>query len=363
MATGKTEVGRRLARRLGRPFVDIDGLVEAASGKKVADIFASEGEARFRQLERAAVAEACLVSEAVVATGGGTLLDAENRRRLAAAGPIVCLAASPEEILRRVGDPRRGRCWPAGAPGAIVWRASGSCSPSARRPTRSQRTRSTRRGSAWTRWWSACGRWWRDSEVVVARRAEARVIREQSGEEVRVELGPRSYPVVVAAGVLAESGPRLAAAGFGGRCALVTSERVGALYREPVLASLRAAGFAPAVIEIPDGEEHKNLAWLAVLYDRLLEAGIERHSALVALGGGVVTDLAGFAAATLLRGLPSVLLPTTLLGQIDAAIGGKTGVNHVLGKNLIGAFHQPRLVLADVDTLRTLPRRELLAGV
>src|SRR5438309_12066772 len=106
MATGKTEVGRRLARRLGRPFVDIDGLVEAASGKKVADIFASEGEARFRQLERAAVAEACLVSEAVVATGGGTLLDAENRRRLAAAGPIVYLAASPEEILRRVGDPR-----------------------------------------------------------------------------------------------------------------------------------------------------------------------------------------------------------------------------------------------------------------
>ena len=189
------------------------------------------------------------------------------------------------------------------------------------------------------------------------------MIREQSGEEVRVELGPRSYPVVVAAGVLAESGPRLAAAGFGGRCALVTSERVGALYREPVLASLRAAGFAPAVIEIPDGEEHKNLAWLAVLYDRLLEAGIERHSPLVALGGGVVTDLAGFAAATLLRGLPSVLLPTTLLGQIDAAIGGKTGVNHVLGKNLIGAFHQPRLVLADVDTLRTLPRRELLAGV
>src|SRR5205807_7801607 len=187
-----------------------------------------------------------------------------------------------------------GRSWPTGAPGAIAWRASGSCSPRARPPMRSQRTRSTRRGSAWTGWGSACGRAWRDGEVVVARRAEARVIRERSGEEVRVELGPRSYPVVVAAGVLAESGPRLAAAGFGGRCAHVTSERVGALYREPVLASLRAAGLAPDVIEIPDGEEHKNLAWLAVLYDRLLEAGIERHSALVALGAGVVTDLAGF---------------------------------------------------------------------
>jgi shikimate kinase len=105
MATGKTEVGRRLARRLGRPFVDVDGLVEAAAGKSVAAIFAEEGEARFRQLERAAVDEACRVPGAVVATGGGTLLDPENRRRLAAAGPIVCLAATPDEILRRVADP------------------------------------------------------------------------------------------------------------------------------------------------------------------------------------------------------------------------------------------------------------------
>jgi 3-dehydroquinate synthase len=135
------------------------------------------------------------------------------------------------------------------------------------------------------------------------------------------------------------------------------------LYREPVLLSLRAAGFDPAVVEIPDGEEHKNLAWLAMVYDRLLDAGIERRSPVVALGGGVVTDLAGFAAATLLRGLPVALVPTTLLGQVDAAIGGKTGVNHALGKNLIGAFHQPRVVVADVDTLATLPRREVIAGL
>jgi len=199
--------------------------------------------------------------------------------------------------------------------------------------------------------------------VVVGRGAEARVIRAPVREEVRVELGPRSYAVVIGAGALAETGQRLVAAGFGGRCALVTSERVGALYRKPVLESLRAAGFAPVLVEIPDGEEHKNLASLAVLYERLLEAGVERGSPLVALGGGVLTDLAGFAAATLLRGLPTVLLPTTLLAQVDAAIGGKTGVNHVLGKNLIGAFHQPRLVLADVDALSTLPRRELVAGV
>ena len=120
---------------------------------------------------------------------------------------------------------------------------------------------------------------------------------------------------------------------------------------------------AEVVVEIPDGEEHKNLAWAMHIYDRLLEAGIERRWPVIALGGGVVGDLAGFVGATLLRGVPTVLLPTTLLAQVDAAIGGKTGVNHVLGKNLIGAFHQPVLVLADVGALRTLPRREFVAGL
>ena len=181
--------------------------------------------------------------------------------------------------------------------------------------------------------------------------------------EIMVELGERSYPVVVGSGILRQVGNRLVGLGFVGRCALLTSERVGALYREPVVGALRAAGLDPVVVEIPDGEEHKSLAWLALVYDRLLEAGMERSTPLVALGGGVIGDLGGFAAATLLRGLPVVQVPTTLLAQVDAAIGGKTAVNHAQGKNLIGTFHQPRIVLADVDVLSTLPRRELLAGL
>jgi 3-dehydroquinate synthase len=123
------------------------------------------------------------------------------------------------------------------------------------------------------------------------------------------------------------------------------------------------AGFTPVVVEIPDGEEHKTLATLGTIFDALLRAGIERRTPLVALGGGVVGDVTGFAAATLLRGLPVVQVPTTLLAQVDAAIGGKTAIDHPVGKNLIGAFHQPRLVLADVGTLATLPTRELLAGL
>jgi 3-dehydroquinate synthase len=182
-------------------------------------------------------------------------------------------------------------------------------------------------------------------------------------EEVTVDLGPRSYQILVGSGLLRLVGPRLAALGHRGRCALVTSERVGGLYRAAVEASLRAADFDPVVVALPDGEEQKTLATLAGLYDALLDAGLERRTPVIALGGGVVGDVAGFAAATLLRGVPVVQVPTTLLAQVDAAIGGKTGINHRVGKNLIGAFHQPRAVLADVDVLRTLPRREYVAGL
>jgi 3-dehydroquinate synthase len=184
-------------------------------------------------------------------------------------------------------------------------------------------------------------------------------------EEIRVSLGDRSYPIVVGAGWLDRVGDRIRdALGARATCAAVVSDsRVGPLYVAPVIASLGAAGFSACEIQIPEGEQHKNLAWLALLYDRLIEAGIDRSSPIVAVGGGVVGDLAGFAAATILRGVPFVQVPTTLLAQVDAAIGGKTGINHAAGKNLIGAFHQPRLVAIDVETLRTLPRREYLAGL
>ncbi len=183
--------------------------------------------------------------------------------------------------------------------------------------------------------------------------------------EIRVALGDRSYPIVIGAGLLAGMGTRVRAV-VGSqaiRAAVVSDSRVAPLYVPAVAASLRAAGFAVAEIQIPEGEQHKNLAWLALLYDRLIEAHIDRSSPIVAVGGGVVGDLAGFAAATVLRGVPFVQVPTTLLAQVDASVGGKTGINHASGKNLIGAFHQPRLVAIDIDTLKSLPRREYLAGL
>jgi 3-dehydroquinate synthase len=144
---------------------------------------------------------------------------------------------------------------------------------------------------------------------------------------------------------------------------IVTNPTVAAFYYQTVADSLAAAGFEPVRIEIPDGEQHKSLATLSSIYDRVLESGSQRQTPLLALGGGVVGDLTGFAAATVLRGVPYVQVPTTLLAQVDSSVGGKTAINHRTGKNLIGSFYQPQLVIVDVDTLASLPRRELLAGL
>jgi 3-dehydroquinate synthase len=180
---------------------------------------------------------------------------------------------------------------------------------------------------------------------------------------VMVNLGDRSYPIAIGVGTLERIGARLQELKLGPRVAVVTNPIVARLYRQPVERSLTAAGFEPTVLQVPDGEEHKNLAWLAFLYDRLVDARLDRESAIIALGGGVIGDLSGFTAATFQRGVPFVQVPTTLLAQVDSSVGGKTAVNHSGGKNLIGAFHQPRLVWIDVTTLRTLPRREVQAGM
>ena len=184
----------------------------------------------------------------------------------------------------------------------------------------------------------------------------------QDRETVRVELGPRSYDVLVGAGLVQEVG-RLIAPLLPGRSAVVVTDRVVAgLYLDAALGSLRGAGFTCSHLVVEAGEHSKDLATLGDVLENILDRGIERTTVLVALGGGVIGDLTGFAASILLRGVPFVQIPTTLLAQVDSGVGGKTGVNSAHGKNLIGTFYQPRLVLADVATLATLPLRERLAG-
>lgn len=177
-----------------------------------------------------------------------------------------------------------------------------------------------------------------------------------------VRAASRTYPVVVGYGALAELPAQLAAAGVNGRLWLVADTAVFPRYGAPLVAALQAAGRAVEVYTLDAGEESKSLAQAAALYDWLLAGRVERGDAVLALGGGVVGDLTGYVAATILRGIAFVPLPTTLLAQVDASIGGKVAVNHPRGKNLIGAFHQPRLVVADTATLATLPARERAAG-
>jgi 3-dehydroquinate synthase len=176
-------------------------------------------------------------------------------------------------------------------------------------------------------------------------------------------LPGRSYDIVVGRGTLHEVGQRLLALGLSGKCAVVTNPAIGRRYGTIVSRSLKAAGFESRIITVPEGERAKALRWIAAILDELVEARFERRSVLLALGGGVIGDLTGFAAAIYQRGIPFVQIPTTLVAQVDSSVGGKTGVNHPQGKNLIGAFYQPRLVLIDLETLQTLPVREWVAGL
>jgi 3-dehydroquinate synthase len=177
-----------------------------------------------------------------------------------------------------------------------------------------------------------------------------------------VALGERSYPIHIGAG-LVDQGGLIAPYIEHQRAAIITNTTVAPLYAARLERALSGAGISCLRIEIPDGEQYKDWATLEVVYGRLLEARADRGTTLLALGGGVVGDLAGFAAATYQRGVPFVQVPTTLLAQVDSSVGGKTAINHALGKNMIGAFHQPRAVIADLTTLDTLPPRELASGL
>lgn len=350
MATGKSTVGRELARRLGRPFVDTDEEVAARAGMSVADVFARRGEAFFRDLESAVIAEAAARPGQVIAAGGGALLREENRRRLRERGVLVRLLADPEAIVARVvAQGAAARPLLAAAEGDLAGRLRDLLA--AREPA------------------------YRDADVTIDTtrltipQVADEILRHLAPpEEIPVALGDRAYSIVVGEGILSRLGARLAAvlggpAAAGRRALVVTQPLVNELYGDAVRASLEAAGFAVTVTEVADGEETKSLAVAGQLYDRCVEAGLDRESPIVALGGGVVGDLAGFVAATFLRGLPFVQVPTTLVAQVDASVGGKVAVNHPRAKNLIGAFHQPRLVWSDVETLRSLPERQFAAGM
>jgi len=352
MGAGTGAVGARLAARLGRPFVDTDAEIERRDGASIPALFASEGEAAFRRRERAAT-DAVAGRPAVVALGGGAIAQPGAAQRLARSGTVVWLRGRPESLLRRLGDAADRPLLAGAAPAERAARLRALLAERARHYATASVVVDTDG---------------LDVEAVTERVIDA-LSEAGAGEEseavrtVRVELGPRSYPIRLGWETLEQAGAAVAEATKARRAVVVTVPEVGRRYGARLERGLRGAGLRVRRLLVPDGERSKSLRQAQRLYDGLLDFDADRGTVVVALGGGVVGDLAGFVAATWMRGVPFVQVPTTLLAMADASVGGKVAIDLPRGKNLVGAFHQPRLVWIDLATLRTLPRRQLAAGL
>jgi len=361
MGAGKTTIGRLLARKLNRRFIDSDHEIEARTGATIPWIFEIEGEACFRKREADVIRDLTAQEGLVLATGGGAVLNPESRAYLAERGTVIYLRAAIGSILQRTAHDKSRPLLQTADPRAKLEQLLEQRDPLYReiadlvidtgRPNVQSMVQTILDQLA-------------AQENARARRLARTAMNEQAQPHLtlNVDLGERSYPIVIGPGLL-DDGALLARHVQGQKVAIVTNTTVAPLYLERVAGHLRAAGRDVVEIVLPDGEEHKNWQSLNLVYDALLQHKCDRKTTLVALGGGVIGDLTGFAASSYMRGVPFVQIPTTLLAQVDSSVGGKTGINHPLGKNMIGAFYQPRAVLADTATLDTLPARELAAGL
>lgn len=308
MGTGKTAAGQEVARRLGRQFVDMDVLIETREGRTITDIF-GQGESRFRQLEAALCHELAAKTGLVIATGGGALVSELNLSIMTASGPVVCLAASPDEILHRL-------------------QAADD------RPLLDVADRRARIASLLAERAAAYGRIGLqvDTSGLSVAQVAARILTLVAGTSparaIPVRHPAGEYAIELGQDLLVRSGALLRDLGFGGRVAVVTNPTVDDLYGAELLAGLEAANLQATVCLVPDGEAHKTLETVQAVYDRLIDIGLDRQGAILALGGGVIGDMAGFAAATYLRGVPLVQVPTTLLSMVDSSVGGKVAVDH-----------------------------------
>ncbi len=359
--SGKSTVGHILAQKLNKPFFDLDTLVELECGESVSTIFARYGEEYFRSCEGRLLAQVAQREEnAVIATGGGVVTKAENRSLIRTRGVCVYLLVEPETALERLSAQYTSRLARGETPEVRPLLAGSDPLNVLRRLLDDRLT------------------WYEDAHFTCSTRGKSaeKVAQEiiamfiSSGELVdeshhvfvrRINVG-QGYNVVVDWGGLGRLAQNLKMLDLPPRVFLITDSNIRNLYVSMVMGTLEYFGFDPQLYTIPAGEVSKSQSQLHAIYDWLIEHHAERGEAIIALGGGVVGDLAGYAAATYLRGVPLVQVPTSLLAQVDAAIGGKTGVNHPKGKNLIGAFYHPRLVLVDPATLLTLPERERTEG-
>ena len=357
--TGKSRVAREVAHRLSWAFVDTDEEIVKQAGKPIAQIFGQEGEVRFRELERQTIRKACHRPQTIIAIGGGAIVDPQNYELLAKSGVIVCLEARPETIYERLF--REAAC----SPGTEVRPLLAVDNPLERIRQLKTSRQAYYAKADWTIHTDGLSIDEVAEEVTRAWGLLRRYAPRNDGDKDSacvVETATQSYPVFVGRGLLGKLGKKMKQVGLSGRATIISDENVFCHYGGKVEGVLEDAGFAVNSFVVPPGEETKNMDSASKIYDFLVQHRAERDDIIVALGGGMVGDLAGFVAATFVRGMSWVQVPTSLMAMVDASIGGKVGVNHPEGKNLIGAFYQPDLVVADPRTLETLPGRELTSG-
>ena len=334
--SGKSTIGRLLAARLGLPFTDLDAVIVETDGRSIPQIFAEEGEPGFRAREKQALADMGARKRHVVALGGGALLNPECRALAEANGEVLCLACTLETLCHRIDNAPGSRPL-AGGHAALEKLMANRAAHYASFPRRLDVTNGT--------------------PETLAEAAETLF------GAWRIDSGDVPSLVFAGCNLIAGLGEEVASLGLGKRAVVVCDSNTDPLYGERVEASLRAVGVEAFRTVIPAGESTKTLATVQSIWGTFLRAGLARDDFAVAVGGGVVGDLTGFAAATWMRGIRWVNVSTTLLSMVDASTGGKTGCDLPEAKNLIGAFHSPSLVLADVDTLASLPAREVRCGL
>ncbi len=343
MGAGKSVIGRRLAAHLRMEFRDSDAEIEAAAGRSVPELFSQFGEAHFRAGERRVLRRLLEGPPIVLATGGGAFMDAATRAAIRARGTSIWLRAPLPVLLRRVSLRRNRPLLAKGDPADTL------------RALMEQRYPIYAEADIIV----DCAD---DTPDQTMGRVATALAAWKPPHRLPVRTSAGFYDVVVGDGVLRRAGALLAPVLPQKRVVVITDTNVAPLHAQTLADGLHEAGFETQQLVVAPGETSKSLASFTELVESLLATGVERRTAVLALGGGVVGDLAGFAAAVALRGLPFVQLPTTLLAQVDSSVGGKTGINSARGKNLLGAFYPPRMVIADTATLATLPPREKRAG-
>ncbi len=359
MGAGKTTIGKALASSLGKEFIDSDHEIQDRTGVKIPVIFEIEGEAGFRKRESEVLIELVKKNNIILATGGGAVLSRENRQLLRRGGIVIYLRATVNDLYRRT---RHDKNRPLLQTQNLFARLNELYvqRDALYRETAHVIIDSGKQGVRFLVQKLI------NKLISIDYNNIMRNNNKNAMQTVTVDFTPssekRSYPIHIGHGILQQV-DLIVSCLSQKRVAIVSNTTIAPLYLDKLRTALEKQGIISVPIVLPDGEAHKNWETLNLIFDALLKNHCERNTAILALGGGVIGDLTGFAAATYLRGVPFIQIPTTLLAQVDSSVGGKTGINHPLGKNMIGAFYQPRMVLTDSATLNTLPDRELRAGL